>query len=262
MRLPTGPLADLRIWVTRPAGQAAALADLLQQAGATPVVLPLLCIAPPADPEPLQMALARLDECDLAAFVSPSALDAVFDTLGRAWPQTLPAAVVGPGSTRRALALGIRDVIAPAERFDSEGLLAEPAMQAFAGKRIVLFRGENGRELLVDGLQKLAGSQGGSLTVVPAYRRLPPDLSDTQIAAALDAGCDGIIVSSSEAAQHLFAAVGATTRERLQSMHYFVPHPRIGTALEQQGVHAAHLTEAGDAGIVATLCRYFASQLP
>ncbi|KAF0812498.1 Uroporphyrinogen-III synthase [Andreprevotia sp. IGB-42] len=247
-------LAGKHIWVTRPAGQAAALNALLQDAGALPVAMPLLRIAPPANGAPLARALAGLDAFDLAAFVSPSAIDAVFAALARPWPAWLPAAVVGPGSAARARECGIGTLISPETRFDSEGLLAEPAMHAFTGKRIVLFRGESGRELLVEGLATMAGN----LTIVPAYRRLPPQLDDAGVAAALAAGCDAIIISSSEAAQHLFAAVGATTREQLQSVHYFAPHPRIVAALTQHGARNVILSQAGDAGIVATLDSHFA----
>ncbi|SMC21453.1 uroporphyrinogen-III synthase [Andreprevotia lacus DSM 23236] len=251
-------LAGKRIWVTRPAGQAAALLALLQAQGALPLALPLLEIVPPTDPAPLQQALARLASYDLAAFVSPSALDAVCSNLPQGWPTQLTAAVVGPGSAQRAREYGIAHLITPAARYDSAGLLAEPAMTAFAGRRIVLFRGEQGRELLVDGLRALSAD----LAVVPAYRRLPPKLDESQLATELDAGCDGIIISSSEAAQHLFAAVGAALRERLQSMHYFAPHPRIVAALAQQGVQRITLCQAGDAGIVATLLSHFAEPYP
>ncbi|MBY0444834.1 MAG: uroporphyrinogen-III synthase, partial [Burkholderiales bacterium] len=116
-----------RLWVTRPSQQAACLIGLLQAAGAEAVALPLLEIAPPDDPAPLLAALATLEQFDLAVFISPSALDAVFERLTQPWPASLAVAVVGPGSERRARELGVQLVISPASQFDSEGLLAEPA---------------------------------------------------------------------------------------------------------------------------------------
>ncbi|HSC80810.1 MAG TPA: uroporphyrinogen-III synthase [Chitinolyticbacter sp.] len=248
-------LAGRRIWVTRPCQQARTLADLLRATGAVAVQLPLLEIAPPLDAAPLEAALARLASFDLAVFVSPSALDAVFTRLASPWPARLPAAVVGPGSAARASGLGITRVIAPAERYDSEGLLAElDATLPLHAKQVLLLRGDGGREVLPQGL----AARGATLTTIAAYRRLPPAFDEARITAELDAGCDGVVISSSEAAQHLFSMVGATTRERLQSLQYFAPHPRIAAALHQLGVGKVVLTAAGDTGIVDTMCRHYA----
>ncbi|GGP23921.1 uroporphyrinogen-III synthase [Silvimonas iriomotensis] len=246
-------LSGQRVWVTRPAAQSAGLLTRLREAGAVPVALPLLEIAPAADPAALDAALAELAHTDLAIFVSPSAMDAVMARLGAAWPAQVPVAVVGPGSQRRAEELGMTDIISPATRFDSEGLLAEPRMQALAGRRVVLFRGDGGRELLPDALRE----RGARLQVVSAYRRLPPAFDSARLGAALDAGCDGAIISSSEAAHYLFTQFEASYCKRLQSVLYFTPHPRIAAALAEHGATRVVATEAGDAGIVTSLCRHF-----
>ncbi|WP_018746180.1 uroporphyrinogen-III synthase [Chitiniphilus shinanonensis] len=251
-------LAGRRIWVTRPAAQADALTDALTRQGAVAVRLPLLEIAPPADPALLDAALAALDDFALAVFVSPSALDAVATRLHRPWPPTTAAAVVGPGSAERARQLGIAPVIAPPEQYDGAGLLAElDRLGGWAGRRAVLFRGDGGRDELPQGL----AARGLALTTVAAYRRLPPVFDDARLRRELDAGCDGAVISSSEAAQYLFALAGDATRERLQSLLYFAPHPRIIAALAEHGASAV-LTRAGDAGIVDTLCRHFARPSP
>jgi uroporphyrinogen-III synthase len=162
-------LQGLRLWVTRPSQQAVSLITLLNEAGAEAVAMPLLEIAPAADPAPLVAALAHLAQFDLAIFVSPSALDAVFEQL-RQWPKNLPIAVVGPGSERRAKELGVEQIICPSSQFDSEGLLLEPAMQNLQNKKIVIFRGNGGRELLPNALQE----RGARLTLISAYQRQPP----------------------------------------------------------------------------------------
>ena len=250
-----GALQGQRIWVTRPEAQAGPLCDLLLQHGASVLRLPLLNIAPPADLAPLDDALSRLDQFDVAIFVSPSALDSVFSRLGLPWPARLPVAVVGPGSTRRALQLGVGadQIICPTTRFDSEGLLAEPAMQRLAGQRVLLLRGDGGRDLLPQSLLQ----RGAKLHIVAAYRRLPPKLTPASLKRELDAGCTGIVVCSSEAAGYLFSQAGAALVQRLQSMQYFTPHPRIAAALARHGATNHVPTEPGDKGIVNTLCRYF-----
>ncbi|SFN82124.1 uroporphyrinogen-III synthase [Formivibrio citricus] len=247
-------LAGHRIWITRPRNQSAGLRSLLEQVGAIPVLLPLLEIAPPLDTAPLQQALQNLDNYDLAVFVSPSALEKVFEHLPCPWPAGLPVAVMGPGSAARARELGIPAVIQPTGQFDSAGLLTEPALQDLAGKRVVLFRGESGREELPQTLR----TRGASVDCIGAYRRLPPIFDETRLVAELAAGCDGIVVSSSEAAQHLFRLAGDKTRQQLQSQLYFAPHTRIVETLRGLGASSVRLTAAGDAGIMASVSHYFA----
>lgn len=256
MRPKTDPMTSLagkRIWVTRPATQALALIALLETQEAHAVSLPLLEIAPPLDLVTLDDALMRLAQLDLAVFVSPSALDAVFARLQGAWPSHVPVAVVGPGSVQRAREYGIADVIAPAEKFDSEGLLAEPRLAQLSGQRVMLFRGDGGRDILPQGLQ----DRGAQLEKIAAYRRLPPAFDAVQLGQQLAAGCDGVIVSSSEAAHYLFTRFGADHIQRLQSLLYFTPHPRIAAALAEHGATQLVATDAGDAGIVTSLCRHF-----
>lgn len=246
-------LHGLRLWVTRPRNQSAPLIGNLHRAGAEVVALPLLEIAPPLDSAPLDQALAQLDTFDLAIFVSPSAFDAVLARLPDGWPAQLPAAVMGPGSALRARERGIARVIAPSGQFDSAGLLQEPALQQLAGQRVVLFRGDGGREELPQTLVE----RGAELTLIAAYRRLPPNFDEAHLHAELAIGCDGLIISSSEAVQHLFRLAGDATRQQLQSVLYFAPHPRIAAALKAEGATRIELTAVGDAGITETILNHF-----
>ncbi len=245
-------LTTRRIWVTRPKEQAGYLAAALNEKGAQAYTLPLLQISPVADPHELKAAIAQLEQFDLAVFISPSALNAVFSQLNAPWPAQMPVAVVGPGSAQRARELGVQHIICPPEQFDGEGLLAE--MGAQTGKNIVLFRGNGGRDILPLGLV----AAGARVTLVTAYQRSAPQLNAAEITQQLALGCDGIIISSSEAAQHLFNLAGGETRLQLQCRLYFVPHPRIAEALRAQGAKHIVLTEAGDDGITRSICRYFA----
>ena len=67
-----------------------------------------------------------LDDFDLAIFVSPSAVAQAMPriTARRALPATLRCAAIGPGGVRALQRFGVKDVIAPQVRYDSEALLA------------------------------------------------------------------------------------------------------------------------------------------
>src|SRR3712207_5604492 len=88
--------------ITRPRGQAEALAQRVAALGRQAVLFPLLDILPLEDDAPLKAALAQLPDYAMAAFVSPNAIDAVFAAAPK-WPRGLAFAVVGEGS-RAALA--------------------------------------------------------------------------------------------------------------------------------------------------------------
>lgn len=246
-------LAGQRIWVTRPANQSTRLLQLLCEAGAAPLALPLLEIAPPHDPAQVKTVLADLARFDLAIFVSPTALDMTLAVLDAPWPPALPIAVIGPGSLRLARQYGFNHIISPPAQFDSEGLLALTELQQMAGHQVLILRGDGGRDVLPSGLT----ARGANVTLLNVYRRLPPQLDAGRLAAELAQGCDGLIVSSSEAAQHLFTLAGADLRSRLQSSLFFAPHPRITETLRELGAQTIVTTATGDDGILAAIQAHF-----
>ncbi len=250
----TRPLASRRFLITRPANQSAHLAQLLREAGATPLLAPMIAIAPTEQQHELQAVLQRLGDFDLAVFVSPTALD-VIGELVQPWPVELAVAVVGPASRERALALGMLEVISPDNQFDSEGLLQQPALQQLSGKRVVLFRGNGGRELLTDTLR----ARGATVEVVEAYRRLSPSLNHEQVLALLAEGCDGVIVTSSEAVNNLFGLADSVLAEQLRGLSFFASHAAIAETVRRHAVAQVHVLSAGDAGLLADLRAHFSA---
>lgn len=250
--------------VTRPRAQADGLAQAVRALGRTAEVLPLLEIAPVDDPAPLRAALAALHEYALAVFVSPNAVDAAFAHL-EAWPPAVPLAVVGEGS-RAALAR--HGVAAPAHTIhspldpahaDSEHLLQSLDLALFAGRRVLIVRGDGGRELLADALR----AAGATVEAVAAYRRATPVLTDELGARlrALLAQPNDWIITSSEALRGLaglVAALGppqfqAQYQERFERQRLVVPHARIAETAHALGLRQVTLTGSGDARILAAL---------
>jgi uroporphyrinogen-III synthase len=254
---PVGPLAGRTIVVTRPQAQAAPLAEAIAAAGGTPLVFPLLEISPPADPQPLAEAAARLADYALAVFISPNAVDyALPALLARGpWPAGLTPAAVGQGTVKALAAHGITGCVAPTERFDSESLLDLPALAAdrVAGQRVAIFRGDGGRELLADTLRE----RGATVDCVPCYRRSAPSDGVAPLLAAWRAGrLDALTVSSSEGLRHLIDLLDTDGRARLQNTPVFVPHARIAENARALGLSNIILTDAADAGILAGLRAY------
>jgi uroporphyrinogen-III synthase len=252
-----GPLAGRTIVVTRPLAQAGPLAEAIAAAGGEALTFPLLEISPAADPQPLAAAAARLDHYALAVFISPNAVDHSLPVLlARApWPAGLVPAAVGQGTVRALAAQGIAGCVAPRERFDSEALLALPELQAarVAGRRVAIFRGDGGRELLADTLRQ----RGAQVDCITCYRRSGPADGVQPLLDAWRAGrLDALTVSSSEGLRYLVDLLDGEGRAFLAATPLFVPHARIAESARALGLSNIILTDAADAGILAGLRAY------
>lgn len=269
------PLAGLKIVVTRPRDQSAYLAQHIEQAGGIPVLFPLLDIAAVEDQRTLHEQITRLDQFNLAIFISPNAVrygmaaihasdialpTSLSPSAGRAearvprLPQdkqvglkhNLQIATIGQGSAKALRDLGINQIIAPTERFDSEGLLALPELQNIAGWKIIIFRGDSGRELLGDTLK----ARGATIEYAACYQRSKPQQNADIL---LDAAPDAITVTSSEALTHLWQMLDSKGQATLRDTPLFASHTRIAELARQQGWQQVQLTSAGDDGLLSAL---------
>lgn len=250
------PLEGRHIVVTRPAGQAAHLAEALAALGARPVLFPVLAIFDVEDKAPLLDAAIRLDQYDWACFVSPNAVEKSLTTIlsRRPWPARLRAATLGKSSEMALARFGVADIVAPRDRFDSEALVALPELQDMAGKRVVVFRGDGGRELLGDTLK----ARGATVDYVTCYRRGRPDLDPAPLIRLWNDGMlSAATVTSSEGLRNLYDMVGKLGQTWLRKTPTFVPHERIAEQAGTLGLQNVILTGPGDDGLVAGLTAYF-----
>ncbi|MEW6165166.1 MAG: uroporphyrinogen-III synthase [Pseudomonadota bacterium] len=251
-------LAGRRIVVTRPAGQAAHLAGALAELGAQPVLFPVLAIEDVTDTTPILDAAIRLDAYDWAVFVSPNAVDKALAVIlaQRRWPAGLRAATVGHSSEQALEKHGIRDVVAPRERFDSEALLELPEFADVTGKRVVIFRGDGGRDLFGDTLT----ARGAMVDYVTCYRRVKPALDPAPLLKLWQEGrLDALTVTSSEGLRNFYEMIGKLGQSWLKKTPTFVPHARIAEQARALGLSRVILTGPADAGLLAGLTDFFAA---
>lgn len=245
-----------RILVTRPADQAGELARMIAAQGGQAVLFPLLEISPADDPAPLQRAIAHLDDYALAIFISPNAVAFALPQIlaARRWPAGLRAAAIGPSTARQLAVQGFSNVIAPLGRFDSEALLELPAFAAaaVAGEKVLILRGNGGRELLGETLRQ----RGAQVDALTCYRRSPPADGAPLVSLLRNRQVDALTVSSSEGLRNLLALLDTDAFELLRRLPLFVPHQRIAQVAAELGLQRVVLSAPADAGIIESLCSY------
>jgi len=247
--------------VTRPREQAGGLAALIERAGGIAHLLPAIEIEDVPDLEPILALIDGLERFDLAIFVSPSAVAKAMNLIrhrrgDRAWPSGLRIAAIGRGSRRALEQHGFDAIIAPADHADSEALLGLPALSSVAGRQIVIFRGEGGRELLGDALRE----RGAEVVYAECYRRTRPHIDCAPLLAAWAGGTvHAVTVSSGDGLANLYDMLGTRGQQWLRGTPLFVPHARHLDAAEQLGIREVVVAGAADEDVTAALVAYFAA---
>lgn len=167
--------------VTRPQAQGADWVARLQALGVPALALPLIDIVALQDPGPLRAAWESLPACAMVMFVSANAVEHFFAAAPGpvpGWPAGVRAASTGPGTSAALRAAGVPEalLVEPVEdapTLDSEALWDQLRAEPWAGRRVLVVRGEEGRDWLADTLRRA----GAELQFVASYRRQPPPLA-------------------------------------------------------------------------------------
>lgn len=157
------------VLVTRPAGQADWLCRRLQELGYQVSHRPVLSIEPLPLSDTGRSLLMDLDQFHAVFVVSSNAARLAVDALADYWPQW-PVGVhwiaVGDATAACLSQAGLQPWL-PDAGFNSEAVLALPPLQDVADKRVLVLRGDKGRELFADTLRQ----RGARVDMVPLYRR-------------------------------------------------------------------------------------------
>ena len=214
-------LAGVGVLVTRPERQADELVTAIESLGGTAIRFPALVIEP-RDPAAVSADVESLDDPDIVIFVSPNAVRYGLDCAGGG-----AVAAIGPATAAAIAAAGRGVDIVSASGYNSEHLLAEPALKDVSGKVIRIIRGQRGRELLADTLR----SRGATVDFVAVYERSSPDYDDADIA-ALEARLaaeevDITTVMSAESLRNLVAILPASCLDHLVETRLVTPAARV-----------------------------------
>jgi uroporphyrinogen III methyltransferase / synthase len=257
------PLFGRRVLVTRSEDQAGELAAALREAGAEPVVVPMIRLEalPSAARADLDAALSRLDAYDVLLLTSANALR-FFAARARERGVALAGlrarvVCVGPATAQAALAAGLPVHLVPEGRFDAEGVL-EAVLRALPpyGRRFLLPRSDAARDALPEGLER----EGGVVDAVAVYRNVPAPVDAAALRARLVAGeLDALTFTSPSTARRFAELLDAPARAAATRCVVAAIGPVTAAALRREGLAPNVVAErAGARELVAALAEHMA----
>jgi uroporphyrinogen III methyltransferase/synthase len=200
------PLHGRTVVVTRARAQASAFASTLRSLGATVVELPAIRVEPRIETEEVRAAAAAIGDYDLVCLTSPNGVKLLFEALTAAGEDAralagATVAAIGPGTARALASHGIAADVIP-ERFVAEALVEALADVEVDGKRVLVARAAEARDVLPDALRE----RGADLDVVALYETVREAPDEKAIAAAQ--GADFVTFTSSSTVTNLTEALG------------------------------------------------------
>ena len=224
-----------RLLLTRPAEDSAALARELAGVGVFSSSLPLLDIQPLPLSEAQRAIIARLERYSAVIVVSKPAarLGLALIPSSQSSPALQKWFSVG-SATARILADHGLNVDYPQRGDDSEALLSLATFEQAIDQpdaRVLILRGEGGREMLSDWLR----SRGVSVDYLELYRRRLPFYPPATLEQQIKEQClNGLVVSSGQGFEHLRMLAGDAWPD-LARLPLFVPSPRVADMARAAG---------------------------
>lgn len=231
-------LHGLRVINTRPSVRAEALTQALKEAGAEVLSLPLLETIALSPDEYIKDCVLNLDSYDAVFVASPTAAQLGMSLLADYWPQwpvNMQWFAVGQATADVLRSYGLEPIV-PAQE-TSEGLLQLNALQQLAqGARLLVLRGEGGRNLVRDSLQQ----QGVKVDYINLYRRQLPQNSQQHWLSIRSQQPHVVILSSGETLNHWCELA----LEQAKTMIALVVSPRLAHLATQKGIQTVLVADS------------------
>ena len=218
-----------RILVTRPAAQSAPFIASISANGDEAVALPLLAIEPVTDEVVIEQAKQRilqLADYKHVIFISTNAVHYAWSLIDCYWPQ-LPVRqqwyAIGKATAGAIHALDIEAEQAGIS-MNSEALLSHPDLQKIDFEKVLIVRGQGGREHLKVCLQK----RGAQVDYCEVYRRQHLRYPQGHLAQPMFEKLDILTITSGETIQQLYdQAIIDGTLEHLLNIPLVAPGERL-----------------------------------
>ncbi|MCX7274970.1 MAG: uroporphyrinogen-III synthase [Burkholderiales bacterium] len=239
-----------RVILTQPSPRVGAVAAVLRDRGHEVLEMPVRRLLPLTDEPAVRQALGQISHFDWVIFCSPGSVQSAWAAVPRPWPVATGVAVVGPG-TGAALQALAGDSFGPSHPPLSPRQPEAPFVQP-KGRRILVVRGETGREDWIEALR----AAGAEVERVAVHRSEPIGLTPAAVTLAqrwLEEGAVRpvfCLFTAGDAIEGLSAALPVAGRDRVRAL---AVHPRLALALHKCGWLRAGVIEPGEAGLLAAI---------
>jgi uroporphyrinogen-III synthase len=227
-------LQGAHVLVTRPAHQAENLCALIEKLGGTAIRFPTMQIIGLDGHSDSKLdntsfatqPLNLLSHSQWLIFTSANAVNFALKANGGKIAQFESAKIAAIGKTTASAlqSAGLHVDVLPLSGFDSEALLAIPQMQAVNGLKILIVKGQGGREELANVLRQ----RGADVNYWDVYQRVIPQVDCSELINLLDQDRLSVItITSSEALQNLVVMLGDQYNKKLTMIPLVVMSNRI-----------------------------------
>jgi len=256
-------LSGKRIVVTRARAQAESLARRIEEAGGEVVEFPTIEIQPPGDFAAFDGALEKIETYDWLIFTSVNSVEPFLSRLNRQGKSAADLAnmrigAIGPETAKSLEKSGLRPTLVPA-RYQAEGILDAVAPESVRGKRVLIPRAAEAREILPQTLRQ----RGAAVDVVVAYRTVLPAVDPAPLAERFRRReIDAVTFTSSSTVTNFVRLFGnANINSIVGSSAIACIGPITARTVEELGGRADIVAEEFTIpGLVRELAEYFVAQ--
>jgi uroporphyrinogen III methyltransferase/synthase len=260
---PEKPLSGKRVVVTRAGAQAYGLVEQIERAGGEVIELPTIEIQPPESFAAFDDAVKNIEQYDWLIFTSVNSVAPFLARLrlagktAEAFPRVKVGAI-GPETAKRLASAGITATLVP-KRYQAEGILDALEPETMRGKRVLIPRAAEAREVLPETLR----AWGALVDVVIAYRAALPDADVAPLAELLRQGKVDVITFTSSSTVKNFVRLfgGHNLAEIAGGSAIACIGPITASTVEQSGGRAEIVAEKfTTAGLTRAIIAHFEAE--
>ena len=268
----TKVLDGVKVLVTRPEQQAEALCQAIDNLGGKAIRFPVIEITQSENQLAAKINLENIPQYDIGIFISRNAVDWTIKLLDektstpkKSTPKKsifdkLTLFAIGAATAETLKQVSSTQVITNSGA-NSEALLELDALGAdvIRGKKILIFRGEGGREFLATTLRE----RGSKVDYAEVYRRECPKNSRDEIDELWSSNIpDVVIVNSNNGLENLFSLLNEEQRDILLGKQLVVMGKRmLDFSIDLDFTRPPILAEEnGDEGILKAIVKWAASK--
>ena len=238
------PLLGRGVVVTRAEEQAGGLANMLEELGAEAIRFPTISIVPLEEYGKADALVEQLASYDWLIFTSVNGVRHFWRRLAARGKDSralgrCKAAAIGPATADALRARGVEPDFVP-EKYLAEGIVEGLLALGAAGKRVLVPRALEAREVLPDELRKA----GAEVDILPVYRTLPARSRCGEVLELLDQGrIHCVTFGSSSTADNFLSLIPPDTLRKYPLLRLAAIGPITKKTLERHGLECHIMPE-------------------